>query len=56
MKSRVEGTVRVSAGKVQRTSDDLPRKWPCQPVTRQMTFLTNRLWAPKFSANCTHLG
>ena len=56
MKSRVEETVRVSAGKVQRTSDDLPRKWPCQQVTRQMTFLTNRLWAPEFSANCTHLG
>lgn len=56
VKSRVEGTVSVSAGKVQRTSDDLPRKWPCQQVTRQMTFLTNRLWAPEFSANCTHLG
>lgn len=55
MKSRVVGTVSFCR-QGSKSLQCLPRKWPCQQVTRQMTFLTNRLWAPKFTANCTHLG
>ena len=56
VKSKFVETVRVSVLKVQRNSVGLLRKCLGQQATRQMTFLTNRLWAPDFTANCTHLG